>query len=100
LPILGLVILPLVVSFMEGVKWYHLFALYNVALPLGVLYLSRSILRTRPTGYGDTDISENNPELRKHRNILFKVGGKEYQLHPGFIAVTVFIVFFMIESVR
>jgi len=58
LPILGLVILPLVVSFMEGVKWYHLFALYNVALPLGVLYLSRSILRTRPTGYGDTDISE------------------------------------------
>jgi len=36
----------------------------------------------------------NNPELRKHRNILFKVGGKEYQLHPGFIAVTVFIDFY------
>jgi hypothetical protein len=96
LPILGLVILPLVVSFMDQVKWYHLFALYNVALPLGVLYLSRSILRTRPTGYGDTDISENNPELKKHRNILFKIGGTEYQLHPGFIAFLVFMVFFLL----
>jgi hypothetical protein len=96
LPILGLVILPLVVSFMDQVKWYHLFALYNIALPIGVLYLSRSILRTRPTGYGDTDISENNPEMKKHRNILFKVGSKEYQLHPGFVAVMVFLVFFLI----
>jgi len=96
LPILGLVILPLVVSFMDQVKWYHLFALYNVALPLGVLYLSRSILRTRPTGYGDTDVSENNPELKKHRNILFKFGSKEYQLHPAFIAVIVFAGLFLV----
>jgi hypothetical protein len=96
LPILGLVILPLVVSFMDQVKWYHLFALYNVALPLGVLYLSRSVLRSRPTGYGDTDISENNPELKKHRNILFKVGNTEYQLHPGFVAALAFIILFMV----
>jgi hypothetical protein len=96
LPILGLVILPLVVSFMDQVKWYHLFALYNIALPIGVLYLSRVILRTRPTGYGDTDISENNPELKKHRNILFKFGGQEYQFHPGFVAFMVFIVFFIV----
>jgi len=96
LPILGLVILPLVVSFMDQVKWYHLFALYNVALPIGVLYLSRSILRTRPTGYGDTDISENNPELKKHRNILIKLGNTEYQFHPGFIAVFVFSILLII----
>lgn len=96
LPILGLVILPLVVSFMEEVKWYHLFALYNIALPLGVLYLSRSILRTRPTGYGDTDISENNPLLKKHKNILFRFAGKEYQLHPAFIAVLIFSGLFFI----
>jgi len=96
LPILGLVILPLVVSFMEEVKWYHLFALYNIVLPLAVLYLSRSILRTRPTGYGDTDISENNPELKRHRNILFNVGGKERQLNPGFFSVIIFITFFII----
>ena len=96
LPILGLVILPLVVSFMEEVKWYHLFALYNVALPIGVLYLSRSILRSRPTGYGDTDVSENNPEIKKHKNLLFKLGNTEYQLHPGFIAAMVFIILALI----
>jgi len=96
LPILGLVILPLVVSFMEQVKWYHLLAMYNIALPIGVLYLSRSILRTRPTGYGDTDVSENNPEVKKHKNILIKLGGQEYQFHPSFIAIFVFIVFFLI----
>ena len=96
LPILGLVILPLVVSFMDQVKWYHLFVLYNIALPIGVYYLSRMVLSTRPTGYGDTDISENNPLIKKHRNILFHIGGKEFQLNPIFIAVSVFLVLFFI----
>ena len=50
LPILGLVILPLVVSFMEQVRWYHLMLLYNIALPIGVFYMSRAVLSTRPTG--------------------------------------------------
>ncbi|RME77371.1 hypothetical protein D6774_04820, partial [Candidatus Woesearchaeota archaeon] len=63
LPILTLVILPLVVSFMEGIQWYHLAALYNFFLPFSVFYLGRSILASRPTGYGDTDVSESNPEL-------------------------------------
>ena len=57
LPILGLVILPLVVSFMEGVAWYHISLLYNVALPLGVVYIGTKILAQRPTGYGDTDVT-------------------------------------------
>src|SRR3989338_8136168 len=57
LPVLGLVILPLVVSFVEGVSWVHIAVLYNVVFPLGVFYLGKSILTNRPTGYGDTDIS-------------------------------------------
>ena len=57
LPILGLVILPLMVSFMEGVSWYHIAALYNIALPLTVYFLGKNVLSKRPTGYGDTDIS-------------------------------------------
>ncbi len=44
LPILGLVILPLVVNFMGGVKWYHLAMLYDVTLPLGVYLLGKKIL--------------------------------------------------------
>src|SRR3989338_7549186 len=44
LPILGLVILPLVVSFSENIKWYHLAMLYDIILPIGVFYLSKTIL--------------------------------------------------------
>src|SRR3989338_872225 len=62
LPILGLVILPLVVSFMEGVKWYHLAVIYNVILTVVVYYLGKNILSRRPTGYGDTDIAEEHPD--------------------------------------
>lgn len=96
LPILGLVILPLVVSFMEGVKWYHLMALYNVALPIGVYYMGRVVLSTRPTGYGQSDISEDNPELKKYRNMLINFGGVEFRIHPIFAAALVFIIMFII----
>ncbi len=63
LPILGLVILPLIVSFMENVKWWHIATVYNVILPVLVYYFGKNILSKRPTGYGDTDISELNPDL-------------------------------------
>ncbi len=96
LPILGLVILPLVVSFMCQVKWYHLAAIYNVILPIAVFYLGKSILASRPTGYGDTDISETNPELKKYRNVLFTVGKTEIRIKPLYISVMVGILFFLI----
>ena len=96
LPILGLVILPLVVAFMEGVKWYHLALLYNVILPIGVFYLGKSILSTRPTGYGDVDISAENPKMKYYENLIIKIGNIEYVLTPFFIAVITFAVFFMI----
>ncbi|MBI4148933.1 hypothetical protein HY491_00655 [Candidatus Woesearchaeota archaeon] len=89
LPVLGLVILPLMVSFMEEVQWYHIAMLYNVALPIGVYYLGKSILSKRPTGYGDTDISEMNPEVKKYRNIIIKIGNAEVQLSPRWIALLI-----------
>ena len=89
LPILGLVILPLVVSFMENIKWYHIAVIYNVILTVSVYYLGKNILSRRPTGYGDTDISEENPELKKYRNVLVKIGGKEVQITPLIFSITV-----------
>jgi hypothetical protein len=86
LPILGLVILPLIFSFMETVKWYHIAMLYNVILPIGVYYLGKTILSSRPTGYGDTDIAEENPELKKYRNIILNFFGAELQVQPAFLA--------------
>jgi hypothetical protein len=85
LPILGLVILPLVVSFMSEVKWYHIATLYNVILPIAVYLLGKNVLSKRPTGYGDTDIAELNPSLKKYRNIIIKIGGTELQINPLFI---------------
>jgi len=95
LPILGLVILPLVVSFMTDFKWYYISLLYNVALPILVFYLGKTILSKRPTGYGDTDISEL-PEYKKYTGILFNVGGKEIRLSPLYISVIIAVLFFIV----
>ena len=96
LPILGLVILPLVVSFMENVRWYHLAVIYNVILTVVVYYLGKNILSRRPTGYGDTDIAEENPELKKYRSVLLKIGNEEFQLSPMVVSVFVGVVLFLI----
>jgi len=91
LPILGLVILPLVASFLGEIKWYHLGTLYNIILPISVYFMGKNILSRRPTGYGDTDISESNPELRKYRNVHFSLLGIEISIKPFYIALTVIL---------
>ncbi len=54
LPILGLVIFPLVGSFLGGlVQWYHLAFLYNLILPVLVFAYGMNVLGKRPTGYGE-----------------------------------------------
>ncbi|MBS3139200.1 hypothetical protein J4207_05855 [Candidatus Woesearchaeota archaeon] len=88
LPILGLVILPLMVSFVCQVKWYHIMALYDFALPVGVFFLAKNILASRPTGYGDSDPADE-PELRKFRNIIFHLGKKEILLSPLYVSLIV-----------
>lgn len=96
LPILGLVILPLVVSFMPEVQWYHLLTLYNVALPLGVFYLAKTILATRPTGYGQADIADTNPEFKRYRNVIINFGGSQIKINPLFFSIFIFSFLFLI----
>ncbi len=96
LPILGLVVLPLVVNFMEGVKWYYIAMIYNVFLPLIVWYFTKQILATRPTGYGDTDIAEINPELANYQNLIFNVGGMQLKISPAFLSILFMTVFLLI----
>ena len=56
LPILGLVLFPLIGSFLSGaIQWYHLALLYNIVLPAFVLLMGKQILEKRPTGYGKAD---------------------------------------------
>jgi len=97
LPILGLVILPLVVSFMGEIHWYHISVLYNFFLPIMVWYLGKTILSTRPTGYGQADITDINPELKKHTFINVNIAGKKYfKINPKWISVFIIIIFVLI----
>ncbi len=103
LPILGLVILPLVVSFMAGDSAsplrmvIYISMLYNVSIPIAVFYLGKIILSKRPTGYGDTDISEQNPELKKYKNVIIPLGKKmEIKVNPLYFSIVVFAFFFLL----
>src|SRR3989344_5186366 len=59
LPILGLVIFPLVGSFLGGlVQWYHLAFLYNLVLPIVVFGFGMNVLAKRPTGYGESKFAD------------------------------------------
>ncbi|MFW6013786.1 MAG: hypothetical protein ACOCZQ_00215 [Nanoarchaeota archaeon] len=84
LPILGMVMLPLAVNFLGEVKWYYLMTIYNLALPAGVYYMGVNILSSRPSGYGDTDITSNNPQLQG------------YKVNPLPTSIFIFVVLFMI----
>ncbi len=63
LPILGLVILPLVSSFIKQIsimnKIIGLVLLYNIFLPIIVFVTATNILSKRPTGYGQSDLKVN-----------------------------------------
>ncbi len=86
LPILGLVILPLLTAFVPEAKWYHLFALYNILIPVLVYYLGREILSTRPTGYGGVDMS-NKSIATQDQKIEIKIENESFSITPFLAAV-------------
>ncbi len=96
LPILGLVILPLIVSFISFVKWYHIAVVYNVVLPILVYYMGTNILSKRPTGYGSGDASDTNPNLKKYKKIILKIANQEILISPLAVSILVGFVFIMI----
>lgn len=98
LPILGLVILPLVVSFIGGegsspfISAIYISVLYNVTLPVSVFYLGKVILSKRPAGYGAVDIGEK-AGLQKYRNVALPLS-KNFTIwvNPLYFCIMVFIV--------
>lgn len=97
LPILGLVILPLLTAFVPSARWYHLFALYNIFLPVLVYYIGRDVLSTRPSGYGGVDMSELEEEEAENNEVKLRYKGKKkLQVTPFMAAITVFTVIFLI----
>ncbi|HLD15542.1 MAG TPA: hypothetical protein VJB94_03100 [Candidatus Nanoarchaeia archaeon] len=88
LPVLGLVMFPLIGSFLSGlVKWYHLALLYNVLLPVFILILGNKILEKRPTGYGKSDFLNSSEEFKRIEN----------ENDPRYFLVPLAIIFFAIS---
>jgi hypothetical protein len=70
LPILGLVIFPLLGSFLGGlIKWYHLAFLYNFLLPLFVYFMGNRLLSARPTGYGQGELLKTYPQYAAYEKV-------------------------------
>ena len=100
LPILGLVILPLIGSLMGGsglTKIIIIFTLYNIILPTAVYLFGINVLSKKPTGYSETNLIEQNPELAKYKNIIIKFGSQEFYINPIILSLLIFL-FFMIIS--
>ena len=101
LPILGLVILPLVVSFLTSDSspftiMIYIAMLYNVSLPIGVYYLGRTILSKRPAGYGQTDVSAE-PGMQKFRLVNIPLGKKvSIRVNPLYFSLMIGLVSILI----
>ena len=101
LPILGLVILPLVVSFLSSetnpmITILYISILYNFSLPIIVYYLGRNILSKRPAGYGATDIGEK-PGLKRFKNVNIPLGKNiSFSINPFYFSAMVLIVTLLI----
>jgi len=69
LPTLALALLPLAsVVVADGLKWYHLFVLFNLIIPFGVYFMTSEILLKRPGGYGENSNIEKNPDYYKFKS--------------------------------
>ncbi len=89
LPILGLVIFPLLGSFIGGlIKWYHLSFLYNIILPIIIISVGNNLLIKRPTGYSESEFFSKRLSIDKYKRTKFL--GQEFsvKLICWFIGIT------------
>jgi len=83
------------VSFMDGVEWYHIASLYNVILPIGVYLLGKNILITRPSGGGESTKADENAK-KKVENITMNIMGNSMTFSPKKLCIIVGCVLFFI----
>jgi hypothetical protein len=62
LPTLSLAILPLATTMLGGgIKWYHLFVVFNLLVPFFVIFMTQKVVQERPGGYGESSLLQKNP---------------------------------------
>lgn len=95
LPILGLIILPLLGSFM-GVKWYHLAFVYDLALPVIVYFIGYNTLSKRPVGYSESSMLEEGEQYKPYRMLQLKSG---QLIDPKPVAIMIALAFVLVVSI-
>ncbi len=90
LPILGLVVLPLMGSFL-GVKWYWLAFVYNLVLPIFVYYYGNNLLIKRPAGE-----SESSGVIAKEFEKYKYISLGSVKLDPILIAIPILVLILLI----
>ncbi len=79
LPILGLVIFPLMGSFIGGlIKWYHLAFIYNIFLPVIIFTIGTNLLAKRPTGYSESEFFSRQFSLDRFQKT--KILGQQFSI--------------------
>ena len=69
LPTLGLALLPLASTLLQGViNWFHVMILFNVLIPFIVFYMTNSVLTKRPGGFGEAELLERNPNYHYYKS--------------------------------
>jgi len=85
LPTLALALLPLAsVVIANGLKWYHLFVIFNLIIPLGVYFMTSEVLFKRPGGYGENSNIEKNPQYHNFTS-------KKPWIIAGLVCIPLFI---------
>ncbi|MFC1697510.1 type II secretion system F family protein [Nanoarchaeota archaeon] len=97
LPVLGLVILPLIVTFLSKnveptLIAIYIGALYIIVLPGVIYYSGMKTLSTRPGGSSNVDVTESSSEARELEKTKVKFLGQTITLNPIYIAAIIFII--------
>jgi len=89
LPILGMIMLPLISSFIDAIGIAHLFAIFNIALPVALYWFMRQILSSRPP---TISVSASDAETLPSRGkFKFSVAGMAMQIPSWVLGFAVFL---------
>ncbi|MBN2101519.1 MAG: hypothetical protein JW716_01460 [Candidatus Aenigmarchaeota archaeon] len=80
MPVMGSVMAPLAAVFLaDMISPWHLIAMYNIALPLFIVWFINTILKKRPSTFSQVDISAH-PDVPKKGCFNIGKGSKKYSI--------------------
>ncbi|MCX6817250.1 MAG: hypothetical protein NTU57_00130 [Candidatus Aenigmarchaeota archaeon] len=95
LPILGSIMAPLAAVFLSDIaKPEYFFALYDVILPIFIIWFINSILKKRPTTFSQVDTSMH-PDLPPQGSFSVRIGKKKVNLPAMPFALIVGLAFIL-----